>query len=320
MPSEPAAEASDPDVVTILGRQSIELQARRLKLQAEQEVFRKEISGFQESIIGYLAQIKSTEQRLSLFGEELRDKAVLFERQLARKADLLSLQRAEASLSGELGELMGRVADARERIARADQQIASLRSTALQKAVEELRETETELDDVEEQIRAARDVVDRTEVIAPVRGAVVKINHHTHGGVIGPGVVIMELLPVNEELLIEARISPSEISHVQEGQRALVRLNALNQRLIPMIAAEVAFLSPDSIAEADARQSGAGSAGNSFLVRVRLDPEDIKEKAGKFEPLPGMPADIFIRTGERTFFDYLMQSVFDSFSRAFREN
>ena len=100
------------------------------------------------------------------------------------------------------------MADAKERIARAEQQIAQLRSAAVQKAIEELRATETELDDLQEQIRAAQDVVDRIEVRAPVRGIVVKLNQHTAGGVIAAGAVILELLPVNDELIIEARLNP----------------------------------------------------------------------------------------------------------------
>ena len=115
----------------------------------------------------------------ALFAEELKDKQGLLARQLARKTEVLAVQRAEAGLSGELGELLARIADSKERIARAEQQIAQVRSAAMQKAIEDLRATETELDDVQEQARAAQDVVDRVEVRAPVRGIVVKLNQHT---------------------------------------------------------------------------------------------------------------------------------------------
>lgn len=310
------------DVSSVMSRQIIELRARRMKLTAEQDVFRKEIAGLQESIRGYTAQVKSTQQRVSLFQEELRDKNSLFERQLIRKTDILTLQRAEAGLSGELGELLGRIADSREKMARADQQIASLRSSTLQKAVEELRETETELDDVEEQIGAASDVLARVDVKAPVRGIVVRLNHHTQRGVISPGAVILELLPVDEELVIEARVSPSEITHVTEGQSAFIRLSALNQRLTPMISGAVTYLSADTVSEQEtpgARPQQSSAQKNSFIVRVKLDQADLKQKVSNFRPTPGMPADIFIKTTERTFFDYLMQPVSDSFARAFRE-
>lgn len=311
----------DQELADVMSRQKVELNARRTKLTAEQDVLKKEILGLRESIRGYEAQVKSAESRLELFKEEMRDKADLLARQLARKTDVFAIQRAEAALVGELGELSGRIADARERIARAEQQIVSLYSAAVQKAVEELRQTETELDDISEQLRAAEDVVARIEVRSPVDGAVVKLNHNTPGGVIAPGAVILELLPMNEDLLIEAHISPREIAHVHSGQDALVRLSALNQRITPMLPGQVIYLSPDTISEND---GGAGKAatsrsGPSFVVRVKLDSASSAAMLPGFKPTPGMPADLFIRTEERTFFDYIMRPVFDSFARAFRE-
>jgi HlyD family secretion protein len=315
------ALSDDPDVRSIYARQSIEMRARRTKLATEEEVLRKEIAGLEESLRGFEAQVEATKGRLLLFREELKDKSSLLERQLARKTEVFALQRAEAELFGELGELSARAADAKEKIARANQQIAQLRSAATQKTIEELRATETDLDDVEEQLRAARDVVDRVEVRSPVRGIVVKINQNTPGGVIAAGGVILELLPVNDELVIEAHLNPSEIAHVKEGQRALVKLAALNQRVTPMIEARTVYLSADAVAS---RHSGRGGAQELpsrpyYVVRVRLDDGDVQDKVHDFRPTPGMPADVFINTGERTFFSYIMRPIWDSLSRAFRE-
>jgi HlyD family secretion protein len=257
---------------------------------------------------------------MTLFAEELHDKQKLLDQQLARRSEVLAIRRSEAALAGELGELAARIADTRERIARAMQQIAQLRSTAMQKSIEELRAVETELDDLQEQIRAAQDVLDRLEVRAPVRGIVVKLHQHTPGGVIGAGSVILELLPVNDELIIEARLDPSEIGHVKTGLEALVRLSALNQRVTPMVEGRVVYLSADSVAYAAYSQPDqAAPPRQSYVVRVRLNDQDVRSKIATFRPTPGMPADIFIKTGERTFFDYIMRPVFDSFSRAFRE-
>lgn len=316
-----ASTAETPEIAAMLSRQRIELAARRTKLAAEQDVLRKEIAGLQESIAGYKVQLAATNTRVTLFGEELAAKKQLYERELARKTDLLALQRAEVSLHGEIGQLTGRIADAQERIARAEQQITSLHSTAIQKAIEELRQAETEIDDIAEQIRAANDIVQRVDVRAPLRGAVVKINHHSVGGVVGPGEVILELLPVNDELVIEARISPSEVAQVKTGQQAHVRLTALKQRLTPIVAAEVVYLSPDTVAEATARPRGSEPPArrDTFVVRMKLDPADKFVRSSQAHITPGMPADVYIKTEERTFFEYILRPVFDSFSRAFRE-
>jgi HlyD family type I secretion membrane fusion protein len=322
-PAELKTSTANPELAELMERQRIELGARLNKRLAEQDVLNKEIAGLGESIRGYEAQVKSADARLALFKEEMKDKAELLARQLARKTDMLAIQRAEASLLGELGELSGRIADAKERIARARQQIVSLQSAAIQQAVEELRQTETELDDITEQLRAAEDVVERIEVRSPVQGAVVKLNSNTPGGVIAPGAIIMELLPTNEALLIETRISPREIVHVHAGQDAMIRLSALKQRLTPMIPGKVVYLSPDSItdnASAAASKAGQAGSGPAFVVRVKLDSDASKSLVPDFKPTPGMPADVFIRTEERTFFDYIMRPVIDSFSRAFRES
>jgi HlyD family secretion protein len=314
---------NDPAVRAIVEAQALELSARRNSLRGQEEVLRKEIAGLHESIRGYEAQVSSNNARVALFQEELQAKNSLLDKSLIRRSEVLGLMRSEAGLSGELGELLGRIGDAKEKIARAEQQIVQLRTAAVQKAIEELHNAAAELDDIHEQISAAHDVVERTVVRAPVRGIVVKLHHHTPGGVISAGGVLLELLPINDELMIQARIRPADISHVKEGQHALVRLTALNQRLTPMIEGVVTYLSADIVAEqgrAVQQEAESVSKGVSFVVRVRLDQKDLAGKVANFRPTPGMPADLFIETGTRTFFDYLIRPLQDSFMRAFREN
>jgi HlyD family type I secretion membrane fusion protein len=321
LPQALAGSADDPEVAQIFARQKMELKARRQNQADEEQVLRKEVAALKESIGGYEAQTTAVEQRLTLFSEELRDKKSLLDRQLARKTEVMALRRAEADLVGSRGELLGRVADSRERIARAEQQITELRSASMQKTIEELRQTETELDDVREQIGASRDVLNRIDIRAPDRGIVVRVNYHSNGAVVAPGAIILELLPVDDKLVIEGRVNPNDISHVKDGQEALVRLTALNQRLTPVINGKVVYVSADAIA--DQQQQPATLVPfhhQSYIVRVKLDEDDVHKKIGDFTPTPGMPADVYIKTGERTFFEYMMRPILDSFSRAFREH
>jgi HlyD family type I secretion membrane fusion protein len=322
-PAAFSENARDPEIRAILERQRAELRARRASLETEESVFRKQIAGLEESIRGYQAQVQSTKDRIALFAEELKDKGSLLGQQLVRKSDVLALRRSEASLGGDLGEYLGRIADSKERIAQANERIAQLHSTALRDAIKELRETEADLDDVEEQIRAAQDVVDRVDVRSPVLGIVVKKNFHTPGGVVAPGAVILELLPMGEERIIEAHLNPRDISHVSVGQEALVRLSALNQRITPMLGARVTYVSADALGEGAQAKTETRSDGDTrrefYVVRVRLDQDEILRRMPEFIPTPGMPADVYIKTGERTFFEYIMKPILDSFSRAFRE-
>jgi HlyD family type I secretion membrane fusion protein len=314
---------SNPEIKAILERQRAELRARLASLTTEESVLKKQIAGLEESIRGYQAQVQSTQDRIALFNEELKDKSSLLGQQLVRKADVLALRRSEASLGGDLGELLGRIADSRERIAQANEKIAELHSTALRDELKELRETETDLDDVEEQIRAAQDIVDRVDVRSPVHGIVVKNNFHTSGGVVAPGAVILELLPIGDERIIEAHVNPRDISHVSVGQEALVRLSALNQRITPMVGATVIYVSADALAEQiqanTETQPPTDPRREFYVVRVRLDKDDVLKHMPEFIPTPGMPADLYIKTGERTFFEYIMKPVLDSLSRGFRE-
>src|SRR4030081_2902464 len=248
-PAAFSESARDPEIQAILERQRAELWARRASLVTAESVLVKQIAGLEESIGGYQAQVQSTKQRIALFAEELKDKNSLLGQQLVRKSDVLALRRSEASLGGELGEYLGRIADSKERIGQANERIAQLHSTALRDAIKELRETEGDLDDVEEQIRAAQDVVDRVDVRSSARGIVVKKNFHTAGGVVSPGAVILELLPMGEERTIEAHVNPKDISHVRIGQEALVRLSALNQRITPTVGASVIYVAAAALAE-----------------------------------------------------------------------
>ncbi|WP_072388906.1 HlyD family type I secretion periplasmic adaptor subunit [Hyphomicrobium sp. CS1BSMeth3] len=307
------------EVATIYARQLIELKARRTKITDEEAVLRREIAGLHESISGYQAQAAATEERIALFAQELKDKSTLLERELVRRTEILALRRAEAGLSGELASLQARAADARERVSRAEQQIAHLRSAALQKSLEDLRATETELDDVNEQLRAARDVMDRIEIRAPVAGIVVRLMHNTKGGVVAAGAVVLELLPVDDELIIEARLNPNEVVHVKEGLGAMVRLSALNQRLTPMIEGKVVYLSADTVSQREPFGAKEAARRDTFVVRVQLDEASARSKIESFRPTPGMPADVFIKTDERTFLEYILKPLSDTFVRAFRE-
>jgi membrane fusion protein, type I secretion system len=321
LPGDLIKASDDPEVAAIIKGQTDELNARKASRADQEEVFRKEIAGLKESIQGYQAQANSSRSRLALFKQEIDDKSHLLDQQLIRKSEYLALQRSEASIEGELGELIGRIGDAQELIARANQKITELRSTAVEQAVSDLRSAESELDDVEEQILAAQDIVNRTEVRAPVRGVVVKLHQYTPSGVVAPGGVILELVPVDDELLIEARVKPNDITHIKEGQDALVRLTALNQRVTPMVEAKLTYVSADAVPERQETNPGEPEPPKrySFIVRARLDQNDLKREVANFRPSPGMPADVYIKTGERTFLTYLMRPVLDSFSRAFRE-
>jgi HlyD family secretion protein len=156
-------------------------------------------------------------------------------------------------------------------------------------------------------------------IVAPVRGAVVKMRYHTAGGVIEAGRSIMDLLPVDENLVIEVRVRPQDIDHVKIGQEATIRLNAMNARSTPMLTGHVTYVSADAVPDkAGFNASLDGNTRDVYLVRVAVDPAEFAKIPG-FQAVAGMPVEVFIRTGDRTFFEYVTKPIKDSFARAFRE-
>lgn len=308
--------AQDPDTAPILDSQKLTFEARRQSLNSEIATIKEGINALHERVEGSRLQMAGVREQLRLLGEEIEAKITLLKSGFVRKPELLALQRAEANLNGELGRLQGEMGDARERIARGSEQIVAARKAAIKTAVEQLHDVRAELNDVRERIRTAKGVLDRIQIVAPVKGVVVKLRYHTSGGVIEAGKNIMEILPVQAEVIIEVRVRPQDIDHVRHGQRAMVRLTALNQRLTPMVSSEVIYVSADAVP--DEKKGAQQTPNDVYLARIALDPREAAAIPG-FTPMPGMPAEVYITTSERTFFEYLTRPIRDSMARAFRE-
>lgn len=308
--------ASEPEISEIIESQKLTFVARRNNLNSDIAGIEEGINALSERIQGSNVQLEGVRRQIVLLDDEIDTKRRLLQTGLVRKPELLVLQRTKANLEGEIGRILGEIGDARERIARSKEQINGVRKTAIKAAVEQMHEARGELADVRERMLAAQGVLDRVRITAPVKGVVVKLRYHTQGGVVEPSKTIMEILPLQEELIIEARIRPQDIDTVKNGQHAMVRLTALNQRITPMISGNVIYLSADTLA--DERKSQQVGPTDIYIVRVKLDRSEAMA-IPDFSPTPGMPVEVYIKTHERTFFQYVIKPVHDSMMRAFRE-
>jgi HlyD family secretion protein len=305
-----------PEVKEIVDSQLMTFTARRNNLSSDIKSIDESIKALNERIRGSQVQLDAVRRQIVLLDEEIETKDRLVQAGLVRKPELMVLQRQKANLEGEVGRIMGDIGDAKERIARAVEQINGVRKTAIKTAVEQMHEVRGELADVRERMLSAKGILDRVRVTAPVSGVVVKLRYHTRGGVIEAGKSIMELLPLKDELIIEARLRPQDIDSVKKGQHAMVRLTALNQRITPMVSGDVIYLSADTLA--DEKKSQQVGPTDVYVVRVKLNSEESRNIPG-FSPTPGMPAEVYIKTAERTFFQYIVRPIHDSMMRAFRE-
>ncbi|MGN6411610.1 MAG: HlyD family type I secretion periplasmic adaptor subunit [Nitrobacter sp.] len=315
-PPDLTADSKDPQIRSIVSAQVLAFTAQRNNTNSEIAGIEDSIKALNERIAGSKVQLDGVRRQIALVQEDIKTKEQLLAAGLVRKPDVLLLQRNQANLEGEVGRIMGDIGDAKERIARAVEQINGVRKTAIKTAVEQMHEIRGEMVDVRERMLSAKGVLDRTTIRAPVKGVVVKLRFHTRGGVVEPGKPIMELLPLNEPLIIEARVRPQDIDSVKHGQEAMVRLTALSQRVTPMVSGDVIYLSADTVA--DEKKSQQTGPSDIYVVRVRLHNSEVAAIHG-FSPTPGMPAEVFIKTSERTFFQYIMKPIEDSMSRAFRE-
>jgi HlyD family secretion protein len=314
-PPAVTARAADPDVASMLAQQNLSFLARRRNLESDLAVLRDGISALEQKIKGTQTQREAVTRQIRFFDQELEGKTQLLASGLVRRSEVLAVQRAHANAQGEIGRLDGDIGDARERISRIREQIQGAINATIKTAVEQLHETLSEKTDVRERIAAAQGILDRLAITAPVRGVVVKLRYHTPGGVVESGKSILEIVPTHGNLVIEARIRPQDIDHVKRGQSAGVRLTALSQRLTPMVNGEVVYVSADALPE-DRRGQPAGS--DFYIARIRLDADEAAALRA-FSPTPGMPAEVYIRTTERTFLEYIFKPIRDSMTRSFRE-
>jgi HlyD family secretion protein/epimerase transport system membrane fusion protein len=305
-------EAEDPEVAQILDAQRDVFAARFDAFQGRKDIGGKRVAELEEEITGLKSQIDSQRQQIALLDEEIASMKHLLGKGMLPRPQYLAMLRLKAEVEGEMAENVASIARARQNIGETELQIVNLGSVRLDEIVSELAETRSELAAVEERLHAQRDILDRTLVTAPVSGTVMQKRFHTTGGVVGPGQPILDIVPLDAELLIDARVRPVDIDEVAPGQQARVHFLAYSDRNLPQIHGIVRSVSADSLMD-------DVTGENYYLARVEV-PQDELEKLGEdAKVFPGMPAEVLVMTGERTVLRYLVQPVLDSFRRAFRE-
>jgi HlyD family secretion protein len=270
------------------------------------------IEQLREEIAGLEAQIRADGRQIELIDEEIAGVEQLYRKGLERKSRLLALQRARADIEGNRAERRARIARSEQAIGEAELQVIAQDTAMLEAINEEASQVHAELAEVEQRLAASQDVLERTLITAPTGGTVVELRFRTEGGVIRPGEPILEIVPRDEELLVDARLSPIDIDVVRVGLPARVVLPAFQQRHMPRIEGTVRRVSADALTDP---QSGQ----RYFEVQVEVDPAQLAAFAPEIKLVAGMPAEIYIATGERTVLDYLLGPLYESLRRAFRE-
>jgi epimerase transport system membrane fusion protein len=310
-PPELLEKAADHEAQTaMIGQRSI-FESRRRLLSERLAVLGQRIASLKEEIAGLKGQISSARKQTALIDEELAGVVKLFRKKLIGKPRLLALQRRKAEIEGSVSAFRATIARANQGIQEARLRMSELQSSTINEVVEQLRDERARAYETTQKLAAAKDVLRRTEIRSPIDGNVVNLDVHTLGGVISAGQPLLDIVPSNEKLVVNASIDPLDIEQVRAGLPAYVLLTAFSRRTHHPIDGTVVTVSADRLTQA---QSGLPY----YLARIELRTDTPQFQ--KVTLQPGMTAQVMIRTGARTPLEYILGPITRNMGLAMREN
>lgn len=310
-PDEIFERKADPEVARTLSGEQRLFELRRDAREGKRAQLREQRNQLDHQVDGLERQLKAKNTELQLIGRELVGMRQLAEKKLITVDRVTALERDEARLEGEKGQLIASIAQTRTRSSEIALALLQIDQDLRSDTAAELRDVASKITQSRERRVAAADQAARVEIRAPQDGVVHQLAVHTVGGVIQPGEALMLIVPVKDPLVVEARIEPRSVEQVQVGASAHVRFSAFNQSVTPDMEGTVMTVSPDVTADQRTGQA-------FYVARVSISPDQSPRLAG-VALVPGMPADVFIKTNDRTVFSYLMKPVMDHVVRAWRD-
>jgi len=305
---ERASKSGNEDTLKL---QEAEFTSRLQQHRSELSVLDEQVQAVNEELAGIQRQIEAEERKLSVIQGELKDKKKLLERGLTPKNQYNALLRSEADSQGAIGALRATIGQRKKAISEVRERQETLRATRKTQASAQINETSTQIEDLREQLTSRSAILQRMIIRAPVDGVIVKIEKNTIGSIIRPGETVLEILPTSNDLIISARVSPVDKDIMKIGQNANIRFSALNARVTPEVPATLEYISADRLIDEVTQEP-------YFDARLKLA-ENLPEEISKDQIYAGMPVEAFIKTEERTFVEYLIKPITDSFEKAFRE-
>lgn len=316
-----AAEVDFPDEVSggsdallaIRQNQLALFSARRDAVASQTRILEQRTMQLQEQMTGFRDTIAAQERQLELIDAEIGDVSTLVAKGLGTKPRLLALQRSKAEIDGAIAQNKANIARAEQQIGETEMQIQDIEVRWLTDSATQLREVEEKMLDAQQRLKASDDIVTRTVIKAPVSGQVMALAVSTVGGVVRPGEPLLDIVPADAPMLVEARIHPTDIDSVHPGQIARVRLSAFSVRTTPLLSGTVVTVSGDALQDV---KTGLAY----FTGRVALDPGSLAVLSPDRSVQPGMPAEVMIEVHGRTFLDYALDPVVEVMERSFRED
>jgi HlyD family secretion protein len=282
-----------------------EMQGRRIDIQ------HKTIAQQVAELAAVKAQTDANSRQSELLDRELKAIASLVEKGYAPRPRLTEMQTRESELMGNAGELASRKAKAEQAKAAAELEILSIGTDFQQQVANDLQTAQLELADTMERMAAAADILKRLVVASPDNGVVTNIRSHTPGSVISAGQPILDIVPENELLIVEAKVGLRDIDSVHVGAPVQIRLTAYNHRSTAPLSGKLTYLSADQ--QMDERNEYA-----YYVARAEITADSLKANPNT-TLYPGMPAEVLVLNRPRRAIDYLLDPITESLNRAFRE-
>lgn len=303
----------DADYQAFLDNQSTMFDLQRRSVEEQKSILQRREAQLRQEIAATERENEGLSEQIRIMEEEMADKERLVENGLLRKPELLALERGRAQLRAKMASNEAMIAQSGQKIEETEISILSSETDFNSKVSQEMERVGGELAQAEEDVAATEDTFRRTEIRAPASGTVMALRMKTTGGIIRPGEPILDIVPDHDALVIEARLNPNDIDAVAPGLPARVHLAPYSSRTVPPLKGTVIRVSPDVIVDENQKQT-------YYAVRVEVAPGELEHLARDVELKPGMRAEVFIISRQRTLFEYLAEPVQASFRRAFREH
>jgi len=311
LPPDAMAESTSPVVADIIASQQRLFDARWRAYDSQVGVLQKHIDQFNETIESDRMQLTSIDRQIALTDKELSGVKTLYDRGYERLPRLLQLERSVADLQGKGSELRGDIGKSKQAIAGSELEIKSAADSRLSDIGKEMQDALAVEADVADKLRAAKDVQQRRAILAPQDGVVVDLKVFTSGGVIAPGQPLMDIVPADDSLVVEAKVQPQDIETLHVGMPAQVLLTSYKRTEVPPVDGKVINISADQLTD-------ARSGETYFVVRVAVSPTELA-RLKRVKLQPGMPAEVMLVSGERRAINYLLDPLTDRMRRAFNE-
>ncbi len=301
---------------TAVKLQELEFSRRASAIGSERDILGKQANQADAQITGYHDELAANKRQQTLIGQEIGGLQPLLDRGLVPLTRLRSLQRTEADLEGNEGDYSASVARTQQEIGEKHMRMQDLITQRDADDTKDLRQTEIQLGDLEPKLAALREQIGRTTVRSPATGKVVGLTIFTVGGVISPGQKLMDVVPQDEPLVIQAKVKPTDMDDLHIGQVTEIKVSAFHDRGLPLMKGRISKISADALTD---EKSGT----SFFTIEATVPPSElevIRQVRGAQSGLkPGLPVEVVVPLRKRSALDYLVEPLHHMLWRSFRE-